>query len=248
MTQPDIDRYRGLPEFRPQAGDAARAAPYLLPVQLIIRGIFRLLFRVRVRGLNHLPPGPKIICGNHLSWADPFLVLLFFPIEPRIYALADHHAVGRTGFRAAMMGFFRVVVTLDPDKPLQALRIMEDVVRRGGSLLIFPEGAPTPDTREGELRDLRGGAPYLSALSGVPIVPVGIRGTSELWLGRRLVMQVGKPLFPGDIQVRGGGRKALARSMAERLRLSLLAIIPPPPASDGRRARLLRGWLTNLFA
>jgi 1-acyl-sn-glycerol-3-phosphate acyltransferase len=217
-------------------------------MQFVVRGIFRLLFRVRVRGLRHLPPGPKIICTNHLGWADAFLVLLFFPVQPRIYALADHHAVGRTGFRATMMRALRVVVTLDPDKPLEALRIMEGVLRRGGSLHIAPEGAPTQNPVEGQVRPLSSGAAYLSALTGAPLVPVGIRGTSELWLGRRILVAVGKPIYPDHVPSGARERRAATAALTHKLELSLRALIPRHPRRDGPPVRLLRKWLTNVFA
>lgn len=245
MSQVSEHEYATLPDFRPQGGDAARADWYIKVLQVAIRVLFKLLFHVRVRGLENLPGGQAIICPNHLSWADPFLVLLFFPIEPRIYVLSDHHAVGRTGFRAAAMNLLQVVVTVDPHKPTQPLRSMEDVLRRGGSLLIFPEGVPPAGAREGELRSLYRGAAHLSVLMGVPIVPVGISGTSVLWLRRRLHMNVGKPISPEGLE---GSRRERSQALLGRLERTLARLIPGRPAREKPRVKLLRRWLTNLFA
>jgi 1-acyl-sn-glycerol-3-phosphate acyltransferase len=234
---------RPLPELHTQAGDAARAGLFLRVMQVAVRSIFRVLFRVKVSGLNNLPGRPVIACGNHLGWADPFLVLLFYPIEPRIYVLADHNAVGRTGFRATMMRLLKVVVTVSPDSGYRALREMEDVLKRGGSLLIVPEGAPPPDVREGELRPLKGGAAHLAMMSGTPLVPIGIAGTSELWLGRRLAMRVGKPIDPAGLH---GTPRDRARALNDRLTGDIAALLPKVKQPGG--PRLLRKWLTNLFA
>ena len=232
-----------LPELHTQPGDAAQAGLLVRVMQVVIRAIFRALFCIRVSGLDNLPGGPVIACSNHLSWADPFLVLLFFPIEPRTYALADHNAVGRTGFRAAMMRLLKVVVTVSPDSGYRALREMEDVLRRGGSLLIFPEGAPPPDVREGEVRQLKCGAAHLAIMSGTPLVPIGIAGTSELWLGRRLAMRVGRPINPADFT---GTPRERALALNDRLARDIAALVPSVKQPGG--PRLLRRWLKNLFA
>jgi 1-acyl-sn-glycerol-3-phosphate acyltransferase len=232
-----------LPELHTQQGDAARAGLLVRVMQVVVRAIFRALFRIKVSGLDNLPGGPMIVCGNHMSWADPFLVLLFFPIEPRLYALADHNAVGRTGFRAAMMRLLKVVVTVSPDSGYRALRDMEDVLKRGGSLLIFPEGAPPSNVREGEVRPLKRGAAHLAIMSGTPVVPVGIAGTSELWLGRRLAMHIGKPIDPGEF---AGPPRERASALTDRLYRDISALVPIVKQRGG--PRLLRRWLTNLFA
>ena len=76
-------------QMRIQRGDAGRARWYHRAFQLLLRGTFHLFFRIRVKGLNNVPRDPSIICVNHLGWTDPFLVLVFFPLEPRIYILGE---------------------------------------------------------------------------------------------------------------------------------------------------------------
>lgn len=239
----NLSEYARLPRFSVQQGDATRAHIYIRWTQVVVRTIFLLFFRVQVKGLPYLPPSPVIICTNHLGWADPFLVLLFFPVEPRIYVLADHRAVSRTGFRAAVMRFLQLVVPLDPDNGFQALRSMSSVLHRGGSLLISPEGAPTHNPQEGQVRELRHGASLLSVTTGVPLLPVGISGTSELWLRRTLRMRVGKPINPRDFE---GGRRDRTRAMTAELQRSLRSLLPPTGTRP--RVRFLRRWLTNLFS
>ena len=42
-------------------------------LQYIVRGIFKILYRVEVTGLNKIPrSGRSIICSNHISYMDPF--------------------------------------------------------------------------------------------------------------------------------------------------------------------------------
>jgi len=203
--------------------------------------VFRVLFRVRVVGLENVPDKPVIICANHLGWTDAFLILLFLPLEPRIYILGERQVAHISKFRNALIRWLQVMVPLDRDKPLEAVRVMNGVLKRGGSLLIFPEGKL--GTVEGELLPLQHGAPHLSLHSGVPILPVGLTGPHELWLRRTLTVRIGRPIepsqFTGDLRTRMSTLTwALERDMSALL---------PGEQSRQPRIKLLRRWLTELF-
>lgn len=223
-----------------QLGNASHAR---LPIRLfrrVVRSLFRLTFRVRVVGLENLPKGQAIICPNHLGWTDPFLPLLFFPVEPRIYVVGEREVAHISGFRNYMLDKLKVMVSLDRDRPREALETMQDVMRRGGSVLIFPEGKL--GTEEGALNDLKHGASHLAVVSGYPLVPVGLTGTSELWLRRRLTVRVGNPIYPsqGDREMRDkirAGTAALDKSMRALL----------PGVRQRARIKPLRRWLTELL-
>ena len=223
-----------------QTGAAGRAAWHVVAARLVLRGVFRLLFRVRVVGLDNVPREQAIICANHLGWADAFLILLFLPVEPRIYALGERAGVLRNSFRIRVIGFFQVMVPLERAQPREALRIMGDVLRRGGSLIIFPEGHL--GTQEGTIQPIQPGAVHLSVQSGAPIVPVGLTGTSELWLRRKLTVRIGVPIEPAAF---GGDVRSRLRLMGEALDRSLRALLPGD--EEHPRSKPLRDWLTNLL-
>lgn len=68
-----------------------------------------------------------------------------------------------------------------PDR--SALRVAIERARSGAILGIFPEGTRSDD---GQLQALRGGAALIAMHAGVPIVPVAVSGSWELWpKGRR---------------------------------------------------------------
>src|SRR5688500_11737432 len=123
-----------------QEGDAGKARIQLKLFRLVVRLIFRLVFRIKIVGLDNVPKSPVVVCANHLGWTDPFLILLFLPIEPRIYILGERQVKQISGFRTVMINWMQVMVALDRDKPREALRIMQNVLERCGSLLLFPEG------------------------------------------------------------------------------------------------------------
>src|SRR3954453_14766784 len=86
-------------EVHVQAGAAAPAPFRVRLARRLLRGLFRLVFRIRVRGLEHVPHTPVIVCANHLGWTDAFLILLFLPAEPRIYILGEREGVLLNNFR-----------------------------------------------------------------------------------------------------------------------------------------------------
>ena len=71
------------------------------------------------------------------------------------------------------------IVAIDPNVNLiRAMQIAAVGLKHGHTLLIFPEGTRTIDGRLGPFKK---GAAILAYELGVPIVPIGIRGTFEAW-------------------------------------------------------------------
>jgi 1-acyl-sn-glycerol-3-phosphate acyltransferase len=235
LTHVDADA-----DLMPQQGDAGHAGLGIRLFKLTLGAIFRIFFRVKIVGLKNVPDTAAIICANHLGWTDPFLILLFLPVEPRVYILGERQVAHISRFRNFMITKLQVMVALDRDRPREALRIMSDVLSRGGSLLIFPEGHL--GTEEGKLQPLQHGAAHLSQHAGVQLLPVGLTGTSELWLRRRLTVRIGPPIVPADFT--GDVRTRTTETTGELSR-RMQALLPgdkPHP-----RVRLLRRWLTSLF-
>ncbi|HEY9851419.1 MAG TPA: 1-acyl-sn-glycerol-3-phosphate acyltransferase [Leptolyngbyaceae cyanobacterium] len=83
---------------------------------------------------------------------------------------------------------------------IEALRrldtIIQDILAAGDGIVIFPEGRL--GNREGELRlPFKRGTVIYALRGGVPIVPVAIIGTQDLYLRKQLTLRFGKPLiFP----------------------------------------------------
>ncbi len=218
----------------------AHAGSGVRVIRALLRALFGTCFRVRVIGRRAVPPTPVIICANHLGWADLFLVLLYFPVQPRIYVLAEREVEAISPARTWFFHRLQILVPLDRGKPREALAVMTAILERGGSLLIFPEGQV--GHVEGTLAPLQHGAAHLSQLTGVPLLPVGLTGPSVLWLGRRLVLRIGRPLAPTAFS---GDLRARIRAQTAALDTALRALLP----GDTQRPRFrpLRRRLTELF-
>jgi 1-acyl-sn-glycerol-3-phosphate acyltransferase len=228
------------PEILLQQGPAAHASRQIKVFGMLVRTLFHLLFRVRIIGMENAVKIPSIICFNHLGWAEGFMVLLFFPVEPRIYGLGERQVAYIAPWRTRLLNWLQIFIPLDRDKPRQALKIMADVIQRGGSLAMAPEGHL--GFVEGTISELQDGAAYLSQTTGAPIMPVGATGVLELWLRCRLTLRVGRPIYPGEFQ---GSMRERTHAMTARLDREMRALLPGD--FERPRIKLLRHWLTKLF-
>ena len=228
------------PELRIQQGQAARASWQIKAFRLVVRGLFQLLFRVRVIGLENVPRIPAVICFNHLGWAEGFMVLLFFPVEPRIYGLGERHVAYLSRWRTRMLNWLQIFIPLERDKPRRALQMMKGILERGGSLALAPEGRL--GNKEGTVSELQHGAAYLSQISATPLIPVGVTGCLELWLRRHITMRIGQPLYPDQFE---GDMRTRIRAMTARLDKDMRALLPGD--FEQPRFKPLRDCLTKLF-
>jgi 1-acyl-sn-glycerol-3-phosphate acyltransferase len=90
-------------------------------------------------------------------------------------------AVQRAWFEALGM---LPVDRADTRSALESLDVALDVLRRGEAFGIYPEGTRS---RDGRLYRGRTGAAHLALTAGVPVVPVGLRGTERIQpIGSRL--------------------------------------------------------------
>jgi 1-acyl-sn-glycerol-3-phosphate acyltransferase len=150
--------------------------------------------RVRVEGLENIPPGACVFTANHVSNVDP---LAFIPAIPRRVAILVKQELFRIPiFSAAMRrAQFISVARSDREAAAASIDVTVQTLRRGVSFAIFAEGTRSLD---GRLRPFKKGAFVVAIEAGVPIVPVSIVGTQALlkkgdWIVR-----------PGEVVVRYG--------------------------------------------
>lgn len=147
-------------------------------------------------GWEGLPAGPCLLAANHQSMLDPPLIGSCLPAEVAFVArktLFENPAFGWV-IRACH------ALPLDrDDADLGAIRRALAVLAEGRRLVIFPEGTRSGD---GELLPAKAGAGLLAVKSGVPVVPIRIRGARDVlprggWLptgGARIRIRFGKAI------------------------------------------------------
>jgi fatty-acyl-CoA synthase len=132
--------------------------------------------RVRVAGKEYMDsPGAKIYASNHTSYFDvlPLMVGLGVP-----YRFVSKIEVGHMPFIGTFldrMGHLKFDRT-DPASRLRQAEEMEELLRNGESVFVFPEGT---FTEEDGVRPFQLGAFKAAAATGAPIIPVSLAGTRK---------------------------------------------------------------------
>ena len=143
----------------------------------ILRGICKVIFRVKINGLENIPVANKLlIVANHESFLDGLLLGLFLPKRATF--------VVHTGVLKIWLfrQFLRLTphLAVDPTSPLA----MKKVIRRleaGENVVIFPEGRIT---LTGSLMKVYDGPGFVAAKTGVTILPVHVEGAAQSYFGR----------------------------------------------------------------
>ena len=162
-------------------------------------------YHLKVRGLDNVPEkGPFLLCSNHQSYVDPFVMIGALPYR----LFRDAFAVGTSdifgeGFMRRLARWLRVAV-VDPDTNLMpAMRAGAFGLIQGHILVLYPEGERTDD---GNPRVFRKGAAILSIHTQAPIVPIAIEGFYEAWPRHKkfpkfadLQLVFGKPIQPPPV-------------------------------------------------
>lgn len=210
--------------------------PYRL-VRLVGIPLLRMFFRFDVRGRENIPrSGNYVVIANHLNWLDEFTLLYLFPVEPRLHFLADPTILVTRKFQWWLVrttgGYVPVVRERHGDRVL--FRHVDRALEVGGAVAIFPEGNYGP--KEGELLPFHKGFAHFAIKAGVPVVPVALSGTKDLWFGKRIEVVIGRPL-----STQGQDPTTLTDAAFEEMRSILPAYVEP----SGRKR--FRSRLTHLF-
>ena len=136
------------------------------------RAIIRRRYAVSLHGADRVPAhGPVIFAANHVGVIDGPILAIFAP-RP-VHALTKSEMFeGRLGtflVKAGQISLDRFHT--DPSAVRSSLRVLRD----GGAVGIFPEGA----RGSGTLDRFHRGAAYLAMVTGAPVVPTIMIGTRE---------------------------------------------------------------------
>jgi 1-acyl-sn-glycerol-3-phosphate acyltransferase len=210
--------------------------PYRI-VRLVAIPLLHLFFRFDVEGLGNVPrTGTYVVIANHLNWLDEFALLMLLPVEPRLHFLANPTILVTRKVQWFLVrstgGFVPVVQGRQGDPAL--FRHVDKCLEVGGAVAIFPEGNYGP--AEGELLPFKKGFAHFAIKAKVPVVPVALSGTKDLWFRKRISVLIGEPLQPA-------GRDVDSLTAAAFQKMKALM----PAYRDQPGPKWFRKQLTNLF-
>lgn len=203
----------------------------------LLAGVF--YFRITVRGKEHLrTPGPAILAPVHRSNLDVPLIAGHCP--RRLRSLAKEAM-----FRGPVSRWFSASIGAFPVQrdhlDRVALESAQTLLERGEPLLVFPEGTRGEGPTVG---DVHNGCAYLAAVTGAPVIPIGVAGTEEampprarLARPRRVVVTVGVPIRPAEVTAGVVGGREQRRALSAHVREEMQRLLDESRAALAARSR-----------
>lgn len=197
-------------------------------LKTLFRGIFRGFARITVVGQENIPRGkPYIAAMNHVSIYDPPFVAAFWPEFLEIIAAID--VFGKPG-QGQLLRLYGVIPVHRGDYDRSLFTKLIAILKSGHPLLIAPEGSRS---HEPGLQPAKPGIAYLVEKTGVPVLPVGIVGTTEdFWQKARrgqrppLEMHIGAPITLPPITTHGTQKHADRQRNADLVMSHMAGLLP----------------------
>jgi 1-acyl-sn-glycerol-3-phosphate acyltransferase len=176
-------------------------------------------------------PGAKIYASNHASYFDVLPLMLGLGVPYRFVAKLEVSRMPFIGTFLSQMGHLKFDRT-SPESRLRQAQEMEEFLRNGESVFVFPEGT---FTGEDGVRPFQLGAFKAAVSTGAPIIPVSLAGTRQFlrdgtWLPRptSVAITLSPPIYPSTtansaessdwhelIRLRDATREAIGRDSGE---------------------------------
>lgn len=168
------------------------------------RWAFKHYFNFKMIGRENIPAnGPFILAANHESYLDGMFVMSAVPnkLIRHTYFVAKEKHVTRpaTVYLASKLN----VIVLHTSNLKTSIQQLGEVLKRGESIIIFPEGTRTETGKLGEFKKTFA---ILSVELGVPVIPVTIDGAYEAMPKHQKVPSCGnvsvtihKPILPAGL-------------------------------------------------
>ena len=157
-----------------------------------LKGLFWLMsvivYRIKINGKENIPEeGAALICPNHVHALDSLLVVVHAKRKINVLAKEELFDYRVLRWLAKIFGVYPVKQN---SADLSAIKTSLKILKNKELLLIFPEG-----TRKGmeRGRPVKNGAMTIAIKAGVPIVPIGIKGSFKAFSKVRI--NIGKPIY-----------------------------------------------------
>lgn len=192
------------------------------------RGLFHVLGRVKISGRENVPLGtPYIAAMNHVSIFDPPFAAAFWPEVLEIIGASDVFAKPGQG---QLLRAYGVMPVHRGEYDRALLEWVTRVIHSGNPLLIAPEGGRSHVTA---MRRALPGIAYMADATRVPVMPVGLVGTTDdFWQRARrgekpnLEMRIGKPLILPPLAEKGAARHEARQRNADLVMSQIAGLLP----------------------
>lgn len=238
---PTLDLSRSIESVTDDIASLAKVPVVNLEIQKLALSFVHPLFfpyaKMHISGTEHIPAsGPGIIVGNHRSYFDPAALAMAIARTDRTVRFLGKKEVFDApivGQIAAAMGGIRVERGTGSDEPLKAAA---DALAAGDVVAMMPQGTiPRGMAFFDPVLKGRWGAARLAAMTGAPVIPIGLWGTEKVWPRNARLPNVLNLADPPLVSVTVGPPVPLKHASEDadtkKLMKAISALLPP----EGRR-------------
>jgi 1-acyl-sn-glycerol-3-phosphate acyltransferase len=180
-------------------------------VAVLNRALIRILFRPRVRGVEHVPQsGGYVVAPNHLSGFDVWAVA--YPLYRRDLRNMAKNQLFHRRFLGPIVRSLGAFPAHDEAGQAGGVEAAAALARAGDAVVIFPTGARRRLDRTGRART---GAARTALEARVPLIPAALRGTDGWRRFERWVIAFGTAIPLDDLADQEPSRAA--REATDRL-------------------------------
>jgi len=199
----------------------------------ILRSAFRLLFYIlspiKIIGSENVPKkGAYLIAINHVSTFDPPFIVAFWPKLPEAAGASE---IWERPGQSTLVYFYGGISVHRGQFDRQAVEKMIAALQSGRPLVIAPEGGRSHTSG---MRRAEPGVAYVADKVGVPVIPVGIVGTTDDYAEKAfrfkrppLEMRIGKPMRLPPVEGKGAARHQSLQANTDMIMRAIAVLLPP---------------------
>lgn len=197
-------------------------------LKVIFRAIFRLLGQIKVSGLENIPVGSAYIAAaNHVSIIDPPVLLCFWPETLEAIGASD---VFDKPLQGELLRLYGVIPVHRGDYDRILIEKILSLLNAGRPMMIAPEGGRSHVTA---MRRAKPGVGFILQKAGVPVVPVGLVGTTGDFAQRgfrgerpQVEIRVGRPIDLPSVPDRAVERREARQVVADLVMSHIAGLLP----------------------
>lgn len=148
-------------------------------IYTLARAFFKITFRLKIYGVEHMQPGGGILVANHTSFYDPPVLSISCPEEV-------HFLARKSLFDVPVLGWIIRKLNTHPihraAADAQTFRLILQLIAEHKKVILFPEGKRSWD---GQLDSMERGFSFLVQKAECSIFPAYLQGAYEAWPRKR---------------------------------------------------------------
>lgn len=194
----------------------------------VFRRLFHILANTTITGTENIPlKQPYIVTFNHVSMYDPPFAVACWPEMLEILGASD---VWKKPFEGVFASLYHGIQVHRGEYDRVVFDKALSVLESGRPLLMSPEGGRSHATA---LRRAKPGLAFIVEKAAVPVIPVGIVGTTDDFFDKAiraqrpiLEMHIGKPLHLPALTGTGEQRRESRQRNADLVMAHIAGLLP----------------------